>query len=532
MKKRYYLIFFPALFCFQTLPAQILPTPMETTVRSGFFRVNGKTSVSFESVGEGAADYLAEFLNTPTGFKLAAKKGRPAKKKNSIHFTTEEADTTLGREGYILEITPNTIVIRAIDEAGMFYAVQSLLQLLPPEVYANEFAGPVDWNIPCAVITDKPKYSWRSFMLDSGRQYQSPDFIRKYLDIMAMLKMNVFHWHLTEGLGWRLEIDQYPRLTEIGSRVADGKEQQGFYSKEEVRALIQYAADRHIMIVPEIDMPGHSEAAQIAYPELSCLKKAPPVSMSFTPNLFCGGDEETYVFLQNVLDEVCELFPSPYIHLGGDEAPKDVWDACKVCQNRIREEGLEDSHDLQLYFSRRLALYLKEKNKKTIFWDDVVHEGGDMMPDNVVIQWWNWRGHKRHRYNNAIKHGYPVIAGTNYYCYLNFPVSPWEGYKENRTFDLRTVYESNPSDIKDPNPLIMGMSALLWCDYNVQQHMVDRRVFPRIYALAEQMWSLGSRMDYESFYRSVKTRYPALIYLDIDYGPAGRDEIKEGFSWE
>lgn len=531
--KRILLVFlFSALSgCFAA--AQVLPTPMAHSPRPGTFTLNPSTRLAYDQAGGKAAAYLSEVLQQASGFDLKpARQSRKRQPANSILFTTRQADAGLGPEGYVLEVRPDGITIRAAGEAGMFYAVQSLLQLFPPQVYAAAPQPGIRWAAPCGEIRDRPKYGWRSFMLDSGRQYQSPEFIKQYLDYMAMLKMNVFHWHLTEGQGWRLEIKKYPRLTSVGSQVATGKEQQGFYSQQQVRDIVAYARARHITVVPEIDVPGHSEAALTAYPELTCLKKAPESVMTFSSHLFCGGNEQTYAFLQDVLDEVAALFPGPYIHLGGDEAPKQDWDACPQCQAKIKQQGLKDSHDLQLYFSKRLASYLKTKNKKVIFWGDVVYTDGTTLPDNVVIHWWNWRGHQDLAYKNAVRRGHPVIAGTNYYSYLNFPVVPWSQYNEKRTFDLRLAYEQNPSDLAQPDPLVLGMSTCLWTDWNVQQHMVDQRVFPRVYALAEQMWHVGPRLPYASFYEQVKAKYPVLKILNINYGPATPQEMKPGYSWE
>lgn len=513
--------------------AQILPTPLSHSARPGTFVLSKSTRIGYDQAGRKAAAYLSEVLQKATGYVLKPRQQSGEKQAgNSILFTSRQADASLGPEGYVLQVSPQGITIRATGEAGMFYAVQSLLQLFPAQVYAAAPQAGLRWEVPCGEVRDKPRYGWRSFMLDSGRQYQSPAFIKRYLDYLAMLKINVFHWHLSEGQGWRLEIKKYPRLTSVGSQVAKGKEQQGFYTQEQVRDIVAYAQARHIMVVPEIDVPGHSEAALTAYPEFTCLKKAPESVMTFSPHLFCGGNEQTYAFLQDVLDEVAALFPGPYLHLGGDEAPKQDWDACPQCQAKIKEQGLKDSHDLQLYFSKRLASYLKTKNKKVIFWGDVVYADGTSLPDNVVIHWWNWRGHQDLAYKNAVKRGHPVIAGTNYYSYLNFPVTPWSEYNEKRTFDLRMAYEQNPSDLARPDPLVLGMSTCLWTDWNVQQHMVDQRVFPRIYALAEQMWHVGPRLPYAGFYEQVQAKFPALKILNINYGPATREEVPAGYSWE
>jgi len=492
----------------------ILPSPMKAEKLPSSYTIKNELKIVAPQNGISTAEYVKERLGKYLNIKMV-KSG-----SGDINLQLDKSPGNLGKDGYLLEVNKRNITITANTNTGLFYGIQSLLQLLPEQVQAGESYRLVGFEIPGIKVTDKPKYAWRSFMLDSGRQYQTPDFIKRYLDYLAMLKMNVFHWHLTEGQGWRIEIKKYPRLTEIGSRVANGEQQQGFYSQEEIRDIVAYAKKLHITIVPEIDVPGHSEAALSAYPEYTCFNKAPESVMGFSKNLFCAGKEKTYTFLENVLDEVCDLFPSEYIHLGGDEAPKGNWDNCPDCQGMIQKEGLADAHELQLYFSSRLANYLKTKGRKVIFWGDVIYHDGYKLPDNVVIQWWNWRGHKDLAYKNAIKNGYPVICNTNYYTYLNFPVTPWSKYAANRTFDLRMAYEENPSDIAHPNSLVKGMDCALWTDWHVLQNRIDSRVFPRIYALAEEMWNSGERLPFDDFYEKVKLKYPLLHDLGIDYGPA------------
>jgi len=434
-------------------------------------------------------------------------------------------DATIPAEGYRLKIEKKGVNIWCSDESGYIYAKQTLKML------AFQYA--TIGYIPCLSIVDAPRVKWRSFMMDSGRQYQQVSTIKKYIDMMSILKFNRFHWHLTEGLGWRLEIKTYPKLTSIGAYVGKEKEQQGYYSHEDVQEIITYAKERAITVVPEIDIPGHAEAALNAYPHLGCFGEVPLVPKEgFTQHIFCAGKPETINFLKNVIDEVCDLFPSEYIHLGGDEAPKGNWDKCSDCQGRIKELGLKDSHDLQLWFSAEMAKHLKAKGRKAIFWGDVVYTNGYQLPDNTVIHWWNWRGHQDLAYHNAIKDGHPVIAGTNNYSYLNFPLSPWRGYHADRTFDIEDIYRSNPSNIKGGDALLIGMSASLWTDYNVTESMIDRRLFPRIFALAQQMWSQTNDMSFEQFYGNVKMLKPFFEKLNYKFGPGLKSEVPSNYSWE
>lgn len=416
-------------------------------------------------------------------------------------------------EGYRIRISPRSIIVYYSDKNGLIYANNTLAQL--------RFQYSKEKSIPCMDIIDSPRLKWRSFMLDSGRQYQSIVTIKKYIEMASLLKMNRFHWHLTEGLGWRIEIEKYPNLTSKGAFVGKGVEQQGFYTKDEIRDIVKFATERGITIVPEIDMPGHAEAALYAYPEMGCFNSKPEIpEKGFTSNIFCAGKDSTISFLKNILDEVCELFPSEYIHLGGDEAPKDNWDKCPHCKSRKEINNLQNSHQLQQWFSAEMANYLNSKDRKAIFWGDIIYQDDYTLPNNVVIQWWNWRGHKDLAFNNAIKNGHQVICNTNNYTYLNFPISPWKGYAVDRTFNLRNVYMNNPSYLpENTNPLVLGMSCSLWTDYELTQDMLDTRLFPRIFALAEQMWHNGKLMEYEKFVLLINDKRNWFESLGYEYEP-------------
>lgn len=438
-----------------------------------------------------------------------------------------QPDASLPPEGYRISITPKRVTVAAADDRGFLYAVQTLRQ------WAADDDGAV--RLACAEITDAPRSAWRCFMLDSGRQFQEVATIKKYIDMASLLKMNYFHWHLTEGLGWRLDIRSYPRLARVGGFVGKGAGQQGFYTQEEIRHIVRYAGQRGVTVVPEIDMPGHAEAALSAYPALGCFGGPVEVpEQGFTEQIFCAGKDETLRFLQTVLDEVCELFPSAYIHLGGDEAPKGNWDKCPDCRARRQREGLADSHDLQRWFAVQMADYLKRKGRKAVFWDDVVAREGRPLPDNAVIQWWNYRGGGEQGLRNALKQGLPVICSPNYYTYLNFPTTPWRGYGKERTFDLRDVYERNPADkaLAGKDSLVRGMTAALWTDYGVEEAMIDRRLFPRILGLAQQMWYQGPPVAFEDFYDGVMRRQAWFERLGYGFGPALREETPRDYNWD
>ncbi|MDL2256219.1 beta-N-acetylhexosaminidase [Parabacteroides sp. OttesenSCG-928-K15] len=496
----------------------VIPSASEMITGNGYCRIGKQLTLS---VPEEGAAYIEQLKDEAARYSLSLTYTKAEKAIVRFLF-----DTSIASEGYRLTVTPKYIEVKACDEAGFFYAIQTLAQLM--EKSGRGVA------VPCLQITDAPRHGYRCFMLDSGRQFQQLSTVKKYIDMAAMLKMNYFHWHLTEGLGWRMEIKKYPLLTEVGAFVGRAAEQQGFYTQEDMKEIIRYAAERYITVIPEIDMPGHAEAALAAYPQLGCFNEKIEVpETGFTHHIMCAGKDSTIQFLRDVLDEVCDLFPSPYIHLGGDEAPKKNWDNCPHCRKRIEEKGLKNSHDLQIWFAAEMAQYLKEKGRSAIFWEDVIYHEGYALPDNVVIQWWNYRGHGEDGLTKSLQRNHRVIAGTNYYSYLNFPVTPWSGYTKERTFDMRDIYLKNPSARRFDNPLVLGMNTCLWTDYNVTEAMIDKRLFPRVFAVAQQMWYSGEKeISFEDFYAFIKKKQFWFEAKGYEFGPALKQEVPEDYNWE
>ena len=528
-------------------PVSIVPRPVQVVPGEGNFTFSARTLFSVENHEQ--AVIVRNFINLlKRSSGITPQLAIGSSEKSHVRFTT---DSSLKSEAYQLAVTPEQIQVKASDIKGFFYALQTIRLLLPSAVEGNQQAKNIRWSIPAVTIQDEPRFGYRALMLDAARFFIPKENVLRIIDCMGMLKINTLHFHLTDDNGWRLEIKKYPRLMEVGAwrvnrmdvpfyfrRNAEPGEPTpigGFYTQEDIKEMVSYAADRQIEIIPEIDMPGHAEAALSAYPELGCFGLPVEIPQSgFTQNIFCAGKDGTLRFLKNVLDEVCALFPSPYIHLGGDEAPKGNWDQCPDCRKRITTEGLKDSHDLQLWFSAQMANYLKSKGRKAIFWGDVVYHDGYPLPDNTVIQWWNYRGHKDLALRNAVKHHYPVICSSNYYTYLNFPVTPWKGYTEARTFDLKDIYLNNPSDkaISEKNPLILGMSCALWTDDGVTERMIDRRLFPRILALSEQMWHEGEALDFDRFYRNILHRKAWFEEAGFEFGPALKEDVTKDYKWD
>lgn len=469
-----------------------------------------------------SAQTLPAIIPTPEHYRATGGRCSIDRLSNAIRYV--ECDT-IAAEGYLIRVERRQTTVAYSNRNGRLYAAQTLAQIEQQWLLASRK------RIDCFELYDRPRLGWRGFMLDSGRQYQSVDTVKRYLDMMAMLKMNRFHWHLTEGLGWRVEIGRYPLLTQAGSKVGSEREQHGYYTRQQIKEIVDYATERGIVVVPEIDMPGHAEAAIAAYPWLGCFGQIPEIPKTgFTPVILCAGKPSTLRFVFDVLDEVCELFPSEYIHLGGDEAPKQNWDRCPDCQSRIAELGLSGSHALQMWFMSQVADYLKAKGRKAIMWGDVVYDDGYTLSDNVMIQWWNWRGHKDTAYRNAVERGMEVIGSTNYYCYLNFPVTPASIYGTERTFDLEDVYCHNPSY----NPsleALAGIECALWADGGVTEELIDRRLFPRIFALSEQMWHTGALMPLEQFEQQIEAIAPLYRRAGYEFGPARRYLTPVDYRW-
>lgn len=510
------------LLCPIALQGQtIIPTPERMEAQTGAFCPSGKEIACHAP--DTAATYIrlcGQYLFPGIALTHCAVPG-----KAGIRFVR---DSACAPEAYRLRIGRKGIEVRAADHSGFVYAIQTLRQCR----YTD---GKGRTAFHCVEIEDRPRVGWRGFMLDSGRQYQSVGTIKKYIDMASLLKMNKFHWHLTEGLGWRVEIKRYPQLTAKGAYVGTGEEQQGYYSQEEIGEIVRYAAERGITVFPEIDMPGHAEAALHAYPGLGCFGQPARIPQSgFTEQIFCAGKDSTLQFLKNVLDEVCAIFPAAYVHLGGDEAPKGNWERCPDCRRRMADLHLKDSHGLQLWLAAEMANHLKAKGKKAIFWGDVIYDDGYPLPDNAIIQWWNYRGRKELALDNALRHGYPVICSSNYYMYLNFPLTPWRGYGKERTFDARDIYDGNPSyeATRRPDPLIQGMECALWTDDGVTEQMIDQRLFPRILILAEQMWHRGDIADFDALYQNILRQKPWFEAQGYSFGPGLREEVPEGYKWE
>ena len=502
--------------------SKVIPAPMSHTYSDAFFTFDQDLIIEKHQQFPLSGNFLEAFFQNNGSILINESVDSP-----KIQFILDE--TIENEEGYILDIQKDLITINAKEDAGAFYAVQTLRQLLP-EGFEGDDQNMVKTSIRSQRIEDAPRFKYRGMHLDVGRHMYSTDFIKKYIDAIAMLKMNTFHWHLTEDQGWRIEIKKYPKLNEVAAyrnetlighyndqpQQFDGKRYGGYYSQEEIKELVAYAQARHVTIIPEIEMPGHSQAAIAAYPELGCSGEQVEVATKWGvfEDIYCTKDE-TFDFLEDVLDEVIELFPSEYIHIGGDEAPKTRWKACAECQRRIQSEGLKDEHELQNYFITRIERYLNSKGRQIIGWDEIL-EGG-LAPNATVM---SWRG-----INGAIeaaKKGHNVVMTPTSHCYFDYYQS--EGDNEPLAIGgflpLEKVYsfEPIPKELTaEQSKHVLGAQANMWTEYMPTSDQVEYMLFPRILAISEVGWTTKANKNYEAFVPRVEQFVNRLELLDFNY---------------
>ncbi len=480
----------------------IIPQPNVVEAKRGSFQLNAETqifSLNTESAFPEQAflsEYLANLAQIKIRSKLLSDNEVPA---NSIVFSIDKGIPH--SEGYTIDIGTDRIDIKASERAGLFYAVQTIQQLLPA-TFEKEA------SIPCVYIEDYPRFKWRGMLFDCCRHFMDKEFVMRYIDLLAFHKMNTLHWHLTEDQGWRIEIKKYPKLTEIGAwrKGEDGEPYGGFYTQEEIKEVVAYAAKRHINVVPEIELPGHSQAALAAYPQFACTDGPFEVETEWGVfrEIYCAGNDSTFQFLEDVLLEVMDLFPSEYIHIGGDEAPKYRWERCDQCQVRIKVEGLHDAHELQSYFIKRIANFLDQHNKKLIGWDEI-REGG--LAPNAIVQ--SWRGMEGAI--EAVQAGQYAIVSPTSHCYFDYSI---------QTTDMEKVYSFNPIPdtlTQAQSRLILGGECNMWTE-RAPQETVDSKMFPRMLAMSEVLWTDQVEKDYSEFYERVQKHYAYLDQKGVDYG--------------
>ncbi len=503
--------------------AQLIPVPENLKFNKGHFVFDATTGITVKGIDASESstltNYLMDRVEAETGLRLASKK---ANKKNIQLEVLNHPSKNLGDEGYLLNISTTQIQIVANSSAGLFYGVQSLLQY----VIANHTQTPI--LLPNLSISDKPNVAWRGMMMDVSRHFYNVTAIKELLDLMAFYKLNVFHWHLADNEGWRLEIKKYPKLTEVGAwrteipgsviykkdssytKKLDGKPYQygGFYTQEQVKDIVAYAKDRNITVVPEIDVPGHSGAALTAYPEFSCEKHQQETPNStlwngvvnpLNVNLnYCAGQEITFDFLEDVFTEVMALFPSQYIHVGGDEVDKSYWEKCAACQQRMKDNGLKDENELQSYFLKRIAKFLEDNNRKLIGWDEIL-EGG--APVNATVM--SWRGEKGGIEAAKLKQDVIMIPSDPLYFnrYQDDPKNePFAAAYSINTLERVYNYQLIPNELsKEESKYIIGSQFAVWTEFISSVEHLEYILLPRMPAFAESLWSVPSKKNYNNF---------------------------------
>lgn len=520
----------------------IIPAPVKAEVQQGSFTITPQTVIVAGKTGEEKAvhffnDYLQKFY----GFKL---KTASSAAKNYIKLTTPVfVKAPEKEERYTLQVNASGVEIQGDSHKGTFYGVQTLIQLLPPEKSTS-------LRIQNVNIEDYPRFAYRGLMLDAGRHFFDVDFVKKYIDFIAFHKMNTFHWHLTEDQGWRIEIKKYPKLTQVGScrngtiighhpgTGNDNTQHCGYYTQAQVKEIVKYAADRFITVIPEIEMPGHSSAAIAAYPQLSCFPDE-PTDIGKTPwagkvkgkevqqtwgvfrDVYCPS-EYTFHFLEDVLDEVMQLFPSKYIHIGGDECPKDAWKKSSFCQQLIKEKGLKDEHGLQSYFIQRVEKYLNSKGRQIIGWDEIL-EGG-LAPNATVM---SWRGEQGGI--DAAKQNHNVIMTPGGWCYFDHAQKKNEdsvnigGY-----LPLEKVYgyEPIPAALSESEAQhVLGAQANVWTEYMAYPTKVEYMIFPRLSALSEVLWSPKATRNWDGFKTRLNTQFQRYDLWKVRYYPSTSEPL-------
>ena len=503
---------------------QVVPLPQEVSpAREGSFHLSKNTTIAYpegndllKRNAEFLAQYAGQVINGTPEIKAIAP-GEEAGKKSIVLSLDPGIEN---KEGYVLSVTPETVSIKGQTENGVFYGIQTLRKSMPP---AETKAGSI--LLPAVTIKDAPRFAYRGMHLDVGRHFFPVEFIKRYIDLLALHNMNTFHWHLTEDQGWRIEIKKYPKLTEIGSirnRTVIGRNTQeydntpygGFYTQEEAREIVKYARERYITVIPEVDLPGHMLAALAAYPEMGCTGGPYEVCPRWGvfKDVLCIGNEQSMQFLEDVMAEIIEIFPSKLIHIGGDEAPRTRWQKCPKCQARIKAEGLKADKEhtaedrLQSYCMARIEKFLNSKGRQIIGWDEILE--GDVAPNATVMSWRGSAGGIK-----AAQMGHDVIMTPNSFCYFDY-------YQTDDTANeplgiggyvpLEKVYSLEPtaSLTEEQARHILGAQANLWTEYIATTEHVEYMVLPRMAALAEVQWMQPEKKNYEDF---VGHRLPQLV---------------------
>lgn len=549
MMKKFCLLFF--LFSFTLLinaqKVSIIPEPVQYVEKTGEFILPKIITISAPMSLQNITKDLSQKLSGATGYEL-----RPGKTgQATIQFNlNSKSDPALGSEGYRLQVMPSGVIVEANEAAGLFYGLQTFYQLLPAEIERTELVKNVVWKTPCVEITDYPRFGWRGLMFDVSRHFFSVQDVKKYIDQMAKYKFNLLHLHLTDDQGWRIEIKSFPNLTKVGawnvkkvgyfntfSPPADDapRDYGGFYTQDDLKELVKYAQDKYVNIMPEIDVPGHSLAAVAAYPDLSCTPDSgqykvnsgepfmdwsqghPPIAL--VDNTLCPANENVYAFLDKVITEVAQIFPFPYIHMGGDECPKNFWEKSEAVKALMQREGLKTMDEVQSYFSTRVSKIVESKGKRFLGWNEIMQ--GGLSPNAVVMSWQGMKGGIE-----AAKMGHEVVMTPTDFVYLDYmqgdPVIEPRVYASLR---LDKCYSFEPVPEGVDAKYILGGQGNLWTEQVYNLRHAEYMTWPRAFAVAETVWSPKNKKDWNKFYPKVEQHFKRFDAEEVKYAPSMYDPV-------
>lgn len=538
---------------FYSQEISVIPKPQQILQKTGNFVIDQNTGIQLKGAFEKDVQLFLTQLRKASGYALPVKSGQ----ENSIIF---QLDTKLGlpnQDGYTLDVSDKNIVVKAKNGNGLFYATQTLRQLLPVSVESSDKKENKHWTIPALAITDYPRYDWRGYMKDVSRTFYSVDVVKKYLDLMALYKMNTFHWHLTDDQGWRIEIKKYPKLTSEQTTVFHRTENQpaersGFYTQEQIKEVVAYARERKITIVPEIDVPGHSWPTILAYPQLGVNKNSYPYFVfpfvsswgywgnQFTPNTLDPSKEEVYTFLQNVFTEIVALFPGEYIHFGGDEVRHVLWEKEPHVQEFMKVHQIGNVKQLQSYFVQRVSGIIKRLGRKPIGWNDVLADDKGLPKETAIMSWLGEEAIKE-----AASHGFKAVATPYSHVYLDITQADRNdgtpsdlAYSNINSIDRIYTYDPSAGLTKEEEKFVLGIQGNLWSALTQETKDMNVHVFPRLLAIAETGWTLPANKNFEDFKKRLLTGEKRLDELKVDYYKTGgyisgkwtQNDIKEEFS--
>ncbi len=499
--------------------ASIIPAPVKVELTEGVFTLTPDTVIIVTAETDSVGQYLAQLLSSATGFDLKVRQSSPAENRaNRIFLLDISHKKQLGPEGYELKVMKNSIFANASTPAGLFYACQTLRQLLPAAIEDKEKVAAVNWIIPQIEIEDKPRYVWRGMHLDESRHFFGKELVKKYIDLLALYKMNIFHWHLTGNEGWRIEIKKYPKLTSIGAwRTEPAGKYGGYYTQKDIREIVKYAKDRFITIVPEIGMPGYSQSAFAAYPELSC--SGGPFKVGLVDEkptgMFCAGNEKTLGFIDDILSEVVDMFDGKYIHIGGGKYQTRLWANCEKCKSMMQSKGIKNTGELYNYFIERVSELLTAKNKRLIGRIPILESN---VPQNAIVI---LRGQPKDTIK-VVRKGHDVVLCSAEHAWLNYkiPNSPEKAGHPRGNITLKRVYSYQPT----PDELtaeearhVLGPHIKFWTEYVANGKELEYLLFPRMCALAEVAWSPEETRQWSSFRKRLEIHSARLDKLGVNF---------------